>query len=277
MPWNAGQGKFIRANPDFSGETVWQQDQQATIKIIAARHDSHDQDIADGISQCININGITAMLASLDLNSNKIINLADGVDPGDGANMSQLATLDTDLKVYIDAGDQAQQDYTDNQVIASTFWNPATNVLTLTKGDATTLNATIDDFTPGVKLDDIRASGVIKHASQVFTEGAVVVFQALSSSRWTFAHDGASTMNFVAPTGIDDKLGEDYEVEGTVLITNGAAPGALTLQISGSPVDPASILGSPSGLADAKYLLSYIIHRSAGDAYDYLFIWSAVT
>ena len=28
MPWNAGQGKFIRANPDFSGETVWQQDQQ---------------------------------------------------------------------------------------------------------------------------------------------------------------------------------------------------------------------------------------------------------
>lgn len=263
MPWNSPQKKFIRTNPDFSGETVWQQDQQATIKIIAARHDSHDQDIADGISACLNLDGINEMRADLDMNGNRIINVAHGTAPEDAINLSQLDAQNSDLINYID------QEVADIDIV-SAGWDAATNTITLTKGDTSEVGATIKDF------GEINSGGVIKHASQVFTSGAVVAFQTLSSSRWTIDNNGAMTMNFEPPTGPDPYLGESYEVEGTVLITNGATPGPITLQLGGAPVALESILGSESLAANAKYLLSYVIHRNTGNVYDDLFIWSAV-
>ena len=153
MPWNIGQKKFIRANPDFTGETVWQQDQQATIKIIAARHDSHDQDLADGISACLNLDGINEMRSDLNLNNNKLLNVADGTAPTDGINWGQLEAQNTDLTDYIDAGDQASKDYADTVAaqeaadvnITSVGW--AGNVITLNKGDGSNVNQTIDAFT----------------------------------------------------------------------------------------------------------------------------------
>ena len=309
MPWNSGQGKFIRANPDFSGETVWQQDQQATIKIIAARHDSHDQDIADGISACLNLDGITSMRAELDLNNNKLINVAEGTGPLDGINKTQLDAVwnfpggDSPID-YIDAGDAANNVYTDQEVsdinITSVGWNAAANTITLTKGDGTNVAAAISQFNQAVTFNggitvsgnisasgvvtandlravDIRSNGPITNKSQVFAAAAVVALQTLSSSRWTLTNNGATTLNFQAPTGSDPYLGENYEVEGTLLVTNGATPGPVTIQINGSPVAPADILGDNSTVANAKYLLSYIIHRAVGDNYNSIFIWSAVT
>ena len=171
--------------------------------------------------------------------------------------------------------------YVDEREVTDVTWASGTNTLTLVKtvGNETVV---IDDFDAPVtftdlRMLDLRSNGLIKHASQVFAAGAVVTFQTLSSSRWTFTHDGTSTLNFQAPTGADPYIGENYEVEGTVLITNGAAPGTVTLQINGVNVTPASVLGSASAVASAKQLLSYVIHRSAGDNYNALFIWSAVT
>ena len=66
MPWKAG-GVFERENPDYQGASVWSQDQQASIKIIATRHDFHDEDLAQGIQACLNLNGLNAMLADLDM------------------------------------------------------------------------------------------------------------------------------------------------------------------------------------------------------------------
>ena len=296
MPWNSGQGKFIRANPDFSGETVWQQDQQATIKIIAARHDSHDQDIADGISACLNLDGITSMRADLDLNNNKLINVAEGTGPLDGINKTQLDAVwnfpggDSPID-YIDAGDAANDAYTDTEVgninITACDWLPASNTIRLTKGDASVVADAIDQFDQPVtfgtsthnelRMVNLKSNGPITHKSEAFTAGAVIALQTLSSSRWTLTNNGATTLNFQAPTGSNPYLGENYEVEGTLLVTNGATPGAVTIQINGSTVAPADILGDNSTVANAKYLLSYIIHRAVGDNYNYIFIWSAVT
>ena len=75
MPWQA-DGKFLRVNPDFSGPTVWAQDQAVPIKIIATRHDYHDEDLADGIEDCLNINGLNALLANMDAGGFTIENLA---------------------------------------------------------------------------------------------------------------------------------------------------------------------------------------------------------
>ena len=101
MPWKL-DGTFQRINTDFNtGDNIWQQDQQAGIKIIAARHDTHDEDLALGIQECLNTTGLNHMLADLDMNGNRIINLGAGGSTGDLATFEQLidgASFDTGLR-----------------------------------------------------------------------------------------------------------------------------------------------------------------------------------
>lgn len=91
MPWNPVTGVFERHNPDYSGPTVWDQDRQGGVKIIATRHDYHDQDMADGITQSLNVNGYNMMLGSLNLNDNRIINAANATDLDDVPRYGQIA------------------------------------------------------------------------------------------------------------------------------------------------------------------------------------------
>lgn len=71
MPWN-GSGDFTRTNSDHTGPTTWTQDKDGSIKITAARHDSHDQDLADGIKACLAKNGENAMTGDLDMGGGNI-------------------------------------------------------------------------------------------------------------------------------------------------------------------------------------------------------------
>jgi len=115
MPWQP-DGSFLRTNNQFTGATVWDQDQQAAIKIIASRHDFHDEDLADGIEKCLNVDGYNKMLADLDMNNNTIINLQGGalheegqwtpqlVDPVTGTNNSTMAASPTNAGWYIRSG-----------------------------------------------------------------------------------------------------------------------------------------------------------------------------
>ena len=115
MPWQPA-GTFLRVNPDFSGATVWQQDQAATIKIIASRHDYHDEDLGQGIQQCLNINGLNAMAADLDMDGNNIINLPGGslategaltpqlIDPATGANHGTMQASPENSGWYVRNG-----------------------------------------------------------------------------------------------------------------------------------------------------------------------------
>ena len=75
MPWQS-DGNFLRTNNQFTGTEVWEKDQQAAIKIIASRHDYHDEDLATGIEQCLNVNGYNKMLADIDMNGFAVTNQA---------------------------------------------------------------------------------------------------------------------------------------------------------------------------------------------------------
>jgi hypothetical protein len=55
MPWSSGT--FSRTNGVNIGTQVWQNDAADGVKIRADRHDTHDQDLAAGINQCINKDG----------------------------------------------------------------------------------------------------------------------------------------------------------------------------------------------------------------------------
>ena len=109
MPWQP-TGNFLRTNNQFTGVTVWEQDQQASIKIIASRHDFHDEDLATGIEQCLNVDGYNKMLAPLDMNGFEIINLA---------NIVQGTFTPT---LYLAAG---------TTVTGQMFWHRAGNLVTV--------------------------------------------------------------------------------------------------------------------------------------------------
>lgn len=55
MAWTSGT--FTRTNGVYTGASVWTNDLQASIKIVAARHDVHDKDLADGINACLHKGG----------------------------------------------------------------------------------------------------------------------------------------------------------------------------------------------------------------------------
>lgn len=109
MPWTGSV--YIRDNGVFTGPLVWTDDRDAGTKITAAHHDTHDQDIADGITACLNKNGANQATADINFGGFNLLNVAEGVNPTDGANTSQTitaASLDpvtNELTLSRDAGD----------------------------------------------------------------------------------------------------------------------------------------------------------------------------
>ncbi len=71
MAWN-GSGAFSRTNGTNTGSTTWTQDRDEGTKITSSRHDTHDQDLSDGINACIAKNGENAMTGAFDLNGQNI-------------------------------------------------------------------------------------------------------------------------------------------------------------------------------------------------------------
>jgi hypothetical protein len=107
VPWQPN-GTFLRINPDFSSinGSLWQQDLAAdpSIKIVASRHDYHDQDLGDGIAACLNLDGYNSMRANLKMGGFKITGIADGnpVTFDDVPSMGQVAgsmTFDNGLRL----------------------------------------------------------------------------------------------------------------------------------------------------------------------------------
>lgn len=85
-----GSGTFSRTNGTHSGSTTWQQDEAATLDILSTLHDSHDQDIADGLTNCITKDGQTTPTANIPFGGFKLTNVGAGTSRTDGARVAQV-------------------------------------------------------------------------------------------------------------------------------------------------------------------------------------------
>ena len=88
MPWSGGA--FTRTNGVHTGSTLWVQDRDAGTKILATRHDTHDQDLADGINATLEKSGSNAATGNLDIGSNRLTLVADGTAKTDAATVNQI-------------------------------------------------------------------------------------------------------------------------------------------------------------------------------------------
>lgn len=84
MPFSGGI--FDRTNGSFTGSTVWQQDAAAGVQIVDSRHDFHDQDIANGLSECILKDGTQTITADIPFNSFKATQLGPYTTLSDAVN-----------------------------------------------------------------------------------------------------------------------------------------------------------------------------------------------
>jgi len=89
MPWN-GSGSFSRDNGTNTGLTVWEDDFNAGTAIRADNHDTHDQDIADGVEACLAKNGENAMTGALNMGGQKATNAAVGTAASDLPTLAQV-------------------------------------------------------------------------------------------------------------------------------------------------------------------------------------------
>ncbi len=63
MPWTGSS--YVRTDGVYNGPSVWNANWANSVKIVYSRHDTHDQDIADGITACLNKNGANTPAANL--------------------------------------------------------------------------------------------------------------------------------------------------------------------------------------------------------------------
>lgn len=84
MTWSAGT--FSRTG----GSTAWGDDRDAATEIEAGLHDTHDEDLAQGINDCLHKGGQNAATADISMGSNKLTNLAAPTAGNDAANKTYV-------------------------------------------------------------------------------------------------------------------------------------------------------------------------------------------
>lgn len=85
-----GSGTFNRLTPSYAGSTCWAQEKAGGFKIVASRHDTHDQDIADGLSNCITKDGQTTPTANISLGGFQLTNVGTGTARTHGVTLGQI-------------------------------------------------------------------------------------------------------------------------------------------------------------------------------------------
>ena len=217
MPWGSGHfTQKVGPSPIFTGPTVWEQDAAAGILIEAARHDYHDQDLADGIDACLNKNGANTAAANINWGGFKITNLGNGTTATDAAAYGQVP-----ISLTLDSG---------------------TNVLTAIKADGSVFAVDLSALAVGGSTTDFarysnalnpfQGSAYFSGAAGVGVKNALTILDPLTSSgatyTWALSANTATSADWA-------------NTSGAVLNFSGNA-GTATLKVNGSPVWTAATL-----------------------------------
>ena len=230
MPWSGGA--FTRTNGVHTGATLWVQDRDAGTKILATRHDTHDQDLADGINSTLEKSGSNAATGNLDLGSQRITLLADGTAKTDAATVNQIqsngpayqATDTGTANAHVIALSPAITAYASGQKV------------TFKSGAASTTASTLNVNGLGVKAikklhDQDIASGDIESGSIVTVVYDGTNFQ-MTSQVATTASSGAPAAATSAKTAAYTVIAGD--AGSTILCSAASADYAVALTAAGT-------------------------------------------
>lgn len=106
MGWD-GDGNVERSDGTRTGSTTWEQARDADQDVNALDHDTHDQDLAEAIENCITRDGQNSPTADLPMGGNKHTGVADADSDSEYATFGQLLALTTPLVAASSVGGTA--------------------------------------------------------------------------------------------------------------------------------------------------------------------------
>lgn len=225
MPWSGG--KYTRTNGVYAGSDVWQADAQADVEIRADRHDVHDQDLADGVDNCLNRSGQNAVSGNIDWGTFRIVNMGTPVAANDAATkgyvdgVTPVVISDLDDVDATGAPNAQLLKYDSTLGVWRNGWAQWTEVTGKPSFATVATSGAYADLTgkPSVPadigdLDDVDTSGAI--------DGSVLKYQ---SGTWVVGVDGGGGGGATSFLGLTDTPVSYSGQANRFLRVNGAATG----------------------------------------------------
>lgn len=250
MPWSGGT--FTRSNGVFTGSLVWTDDKNAGTKITSAHHDTHDQDLAQGINACLNKNGQNSPTANISWGGYKITSLSYGSADKDSATYGQTITalsidptskvltasrvqgdITVDLSPITVAGDTSDfaRKSLDNIYTGTNDFNSAVNFAGPSGGQSrwvyggvAILNAYADSSSSWVAYDNAAVIPALK------IDTAAQTLSVYGNTLWTSAN--LTPGNYMTTSGAYTVSG-NWQVTGAWAFSQSLQVGGLTIAGSG--------------------------------------------
>lgn len=230
MSWSGSS--FSRTNGVYTGSTVWQQDNAAGVNILDTRHDTHDQDLSDGINACLNKNGANSPTADIAFGGFKATNVGSATARTHWAAASQVQ--DGGFVWGGTSGGSANvQTITLSPAITAYATGQAFKFLAgFTNTGSTTLNVnsvgakTIKTYDGAVNL---TAGDIVSGAIyEVVYDGTnfVLLNPSRSSTTWSPSYTGSGTLTYTTVTESVKRYDRDGAWVNFILVASGTVAGA---------------------------------------------------
>ena len=110
MTWD-NSGNFVRGDGTRTGPNTWTQARDASVTVNAPDADTHDQDIADGLENCVTRDGQNSPITNLPMNSKKHTGVADASENSEYAAYGQLLALVDAIRCRCERGRDSRGDH----------------------------------------------------------------------------------------------------------------------------------------------------------------------
>jgi microcystin-dependent protein len=177
MPWNgaAGSKTFGRTDGTRTGSSTWQQADAASVDIISTDHDTHDQDIADGINTALCKDGGNTATADIPMGAFKFTNLGAGSARTNSIRLGQVQ--DSSATYYPTVGGTADAITLTGAAAAITAYAAGQTFFFI--AGATNTGAVT------VNVDSVGVKSITGPAGTALTAGQIVV-----GSTYSMTYDG---------------------------------------------------------------------------------------
>lgn len=275
MPWQGDN--FVRTDGTRTGTDVWQQNRSAGIKVVADGHDTHDQDMAAGISLLVRKNGGNTATGNLPMGGFRHLNVGNAQKGDEYASVAQVQDGSLTFVGTVTG--------TPNDIIATlqpplSSYKPGVCIgfrVGLANTGAVTINISNLGSRPLVKFGNALVAGDLLVNDIVYAvyDGTAAAFQVITPHRIPILPNGYITGSLLADNSVPGAKLADDAVTGAKLlnetvtgakIADAAVTTAKLAPGVGAPMDyqELTVSGNYTKPPTARWLLWHLVGGGGG-------------
>lgn len=170
MPWTGSSGaqSFQRTDGTRTGSTTWAEADAAGVDIITTDHDTHDQDIADGLSSCLKNDGGNSATSNIPMGGFRLQNLGAAVARTDSI---KAGDVQDNLMSYCSVSGTANAINLTNTVPITTYRAGQEFRFTATYTNTSSVTIAVD----GLAAKNVTVAGVALTTGQIVAGAWITV------------------------------------------------------------------------------------------------------